>query len=297
MAALLAAVVASGAATVAVVGSAPGTAAGSTGSAATVTSVTVPTGTTTQMLAAAPVVVAVAAEAILDEVAAAGTAAGGTITAVVLAADGTPLVVGPDAGEQTYTASLVKILVVGQLLAQDAAGALTLSADDLALMERAVTASDDTAMSILWDRYDGARLVTDGAAVLGLSATAPPDVAGQWGQPWTTAADVATALAAVDDWLGPEDAATLLGWMRATSATAADGFDQQFGLLGVATEQVAAKQGWMCCVDGRRQLHSAAVLGDGRVVVLLGDFPAATSWSEASTALDRAAAAVLAGLR
>jgi hypothetical protein len=45
----------------------------------------------------------------------------------------------------------------------------------------------------------------------------------------------------------------------------------------------------MCGVDGRRQLHSADVLGDGRVVVLLGDFPASTSWAQSSAALDRAA--------
>jgi hypothetical protein len=51
----------------------------------------------------------------------------------------------------------------------------------------------------------------------------------------------------------------------------------------------------MCCVDSERQLHSAGLLADGRVVVLLGDFSAGTSWSAAATALDTAAAAVVAG--
>ena len=83
--------------------------------------------------------------------------------------------------------------------------------------------------------------------------------------------------------------------MRATSATAADGFGQGFGLLA-GTAGVAAKQGWMCCVDGRRQLHSAGVLPDGTVVVLLGDFPASTSWGRARAALDSAAGALLGAL-
>ena len=51
----------------------------------------------------------------------------------------------------------------------------------------------------------------------------------------------------------------------------------------------------MCCVDDRRQLHSAGVLDDGRIVVLMGDFPASTSWAQAATALDAAATAARTG--
>ena len=101
------------------------------------------------------------------------------------------------------------------------------------------------------------------------------------------------------DALTAEDLATLTGWMQATTPTAADGFDQEFGLIAAAaptTGAVAAKQGWMCCVDSRRQLHSSAVLADGQVVVLLGDFPSSTSWSTAQLVLDRAASAVLTAL-
>jgi hypothetical protein len=86
--------------------------------------------------------------------------------------------------------------------------------------------------------------------------------------------------------------------MQSTTATAADGFDQAFGLLAAdagSTGAVAAKQGWMCCLDDRRQLHSAGVLADGRVVVLLGEFPAGTSWTDARAALDAAAAAAITG--
>ncbi|MGY1721356.1 hypothetical protein ACI8AG_20165 [Blastococcus sp. SYSU DS0552] len=82
--------------------------------------------------------------------------------------------------------------------------------------------------------------------------------------------------------------------MQSTIA-AADGFDQRFGLLAAGAGGAAAKQGWMCCVDARRQLHSAGVLDDGRVVVLLGDFPASSSWAQAASALNVAAAATRTG--
>ncbi|WP_222194883.1 serine hydrolase [Modestobacter italicus] len=242
--------------------------------------------------------VAVDVSAVLGAVDAAASAAGGSIAVVVLDGDGAELVAGSGADDPLPTASLVKLLVVQQLLARDEAGELSLDDDDLALMRRAVTASDDDAMSTLWTRFDGADLVTAAAAEFGLTGTAPPETAGQWGESTTTAADYATFLAGLQDALSPADLATLIGWMQATTATAADGFDQQFGLLSTdarATGAVAAKQGWMCCVDGHRQLHSAAVLADGRVVVLLGDFPTSTTWAAAREALDAAATAVVSG--
>ncbi|SFN90882.1 Beta-lactamase enzyme family protein [Geodermatophilus obscurus] len=233
------------------------------------------------------------AAAVLAAVEAAATAAGGSIALAVVGTDGTPLVTSPDAGDPVYTASLVKLLVVGRLLALEATGAVALTDGDRSLMERAIVRSDDPAMSVLWDRWGGAALVTDTASAAGLTGTGLPAVPGQWGEATTTAADVAGLLARRDAVLGPGPAAILLDWMRATSPTAADGFGQDFGLLaGDPAGTVAAKQGWMCCVRGTRQLHSAGVLPGGQVVVLLGDFPSGTSWGRARTALDTAAAAV-----
>ena len=237
------------------------------------------------------------AAAVLAAVDAAATAAGGTITVTVLDAGGRQLVASTDADATEYTASLVKLLVVQQLLARDAAGTLTLDDGDLARMERAVAASDDDAMSELWVAFDGAGLVADAAAEFGLTGTAPPEVVGQWGESTTTAADCATFLAGLGDHLDAADLVLLTGWMQSTSATAADGFDQDYGLVAADTgsSAVAAKQGWMCCLEAERQMHSAGVLADGRVVVLLGDFPTSTSWSRARAALDTAAQAVVSG--
>ncbi|MGY1794343.1 serine hydrolase [Geodermatophilus sp. SYSU D00525] len=242
-----------------------------------------------------PPPVAVDEAGVLAAVDAAAATADGTVAVAVLDALGRPLVTGPAAGDVLLSASLVKLHVVGRLLALDAAGAVDLSDGDLALMERAIVSSDDGAMSTLWDRYDGAALVTATAADAGLTATAPPRVAGQWGEATLSAADVAVLLVGLAGTLGEEPAATLLGWMRNTAPTAADGFSQTFGLLAGGSG-VAVKQGWICCIDGRRQLHSAGVLPSGTVVVLLGDFPAATSWGRARAALDSAAGAVLAAL-
>jgi hypothetical protein len=218
-------------------------------------------------------------------------AAGGTIAAVVLGPSGR-LLTAADPDRPLPTASLVKVLLVEELLTREAAGAVALTPADHGWMAAALTASDDAAMNALWVRHDGAALVAAAAARHGLGGTAPPPVRGQWGLAWTTARDVATVLSAVERGIRPADA-VLRRWLRGVTPVASDGFDQVFGVLGL-DGAVAAKQGWMCCVDGRRHLHSAGVLGDGRVVVLLGEFSRDTPWATAATALDGAAAALVA---
>ncbi|SEO45501.1 hypothetical protein [Trujillonella endophytica] len=221
----------------------------------------------------------------------AAQAAGGAITAVVLDPAGRVLTAA-DADRPLPTASLVKVLVVEELLTREARGTVVLTAADRSWMAAALTTSDDAAMSALWVRHDGAALVAAAVVRHRLTGTAPPRLPGQWGTAPTTARDVAAVLSAVERGTRPADA-VLRGWLRAVTPTAADGFDQAFGLLG-AGGAVAAKQGWMCCVGGRRHLHSAGVLPDGRIVVVLGEFPRTTPWSAARPALDGAAAALVA---
>ena len=159
-----------------------------------------------------------------------------------------------------------------------------------------MVAYNDDAMNALWERYDGPRRVQEVAASMGMPETAPPVDPGRWGQATTTAVDFAGVLSALEDMLDLRDAEMLLGWMRSTTAVASDGFYQRFGLLATGSGPVAAKQGWMCCIDDRRRLHSAGVIEGSRVVVLLGDFPAATSWARTASAFDTATAAVLTAL-
>ena len=246
--------------------------------------------------AAVPPPVAVDVPAVLAQVRAAAAGAGATVEAVVLDAVGRSLVETPSAGRPVYTASLVKVLLAQQLLAREAAGVAVLGPSDVPRLERAVAASDDPAMSQLWDVHDGAALVASAAASFGLTGTAPPERTGQWGESTTTATDLARFLGALAEQPDAPGAAAVLDWMRSAAPVATDGFDQRFGLLAPDVAPGAAvKQGWMCCVDDRRQLHSAGVLADGRVVVVLVEAPSSTSWNALVQTVDASAAALVAG--
>jgi hypothetical protein len=199
------------------------------------------------------------------------------------------LALSPDAERPFPTASLVKLFVAADVLHRARTGGTALPAEDSALLAEMVARSDDAAASQLWVRHGGGQMVSDVAARYGLTGTAPPAVPGQWGQTTTTARDVAVFLARLPAVAHPDDAAALLGWMGATTATAADGFDQRFGVG--SGPGAAVKQGWMCCVDGRRHLHSAG-LRDGEVVVLLSELPGGTGWEAARAGLDAVAAAL-----
>jgi hypothetical protein len=230
---------------------------------------------------------------VLAGVDAAASTARADVDGVVVDAYGRTLVQTPGADRPVYSASLVKLLVVQQVLARP--GPTGWDATTLRRLERAVRLSDDAAMNALWSTFDGPALIRDAVTAFGLTGTAPPADPSQWGETTTTAVDVARFLSALAGDRGA-DAARLLGWMRAATPVAADGFDQAFGLLSDAVGAGAAvKQGWMCCIDGRRQLHSAGVLADGRVVVLLSEVSSSTGWRTAARTVDAATLALVAG--
>ncbi|HYX95364.1 MAG TPA: serine hydrolase [Geodermatophilus sp.] len=188
------------------------------------------------------------------------------------------------------TASLVKVFIAADVLHRARTGAVTLSPADRAELELMIRRSDDPSASDLWVRFNGAQAVLDVAVRYGLTDTAPPRRWGQWGETTTTAADLARFLARLPVIAHPDDAEALLGWMRAATPIASDGFDQEFGVFGTLPG-AAVKQGWMCCLAGQRHLHSMGVVG-GRVVVLLSEVPSSVGYDRAKVALDAAAAAV-----
>jgi hypothetical protein len=76
--------------------------------------------------------------------------------------------------------------------------------------------------------------------------------------------------------------------MSQAPVTAGDGFNQGFGFLDGSHAPV--KQGWLCCLSGRANLHSVAVL-DGRfLVAVLSDEP--PGYDTARGAVNAAADAV-----
>jgi hypothetical protein len=199
---------------------------------------------------------------------------------------------GNSAADRPFpTASMVKLFMAEDLLHRVRTGRLVLRADDPGLLEAMIRSSDDPAASLLWVRYDGAQMVRDVARRYGLEGTAPPSIPGQWGQATTTARDLARFLARLPVVAHPDDAATVLSWMSEATPVAADGFDQRFGVFATAPPGTPVKQGWMCCVDGYRHLHSVGIVGS-RVVVLLSEVPSGTGYDTARDALTTAAAEI-----
>jgi hypothetical protein len=194
---------------------------------------------------------------------------------------------GRAAGRPFPTASLVKLFIAEDVLHRARTGRLELRPGDRRLLQRMISSSDDPAASALWVRFDGERMVRAVARRYGLTSTAPPAVPGQWGQTTTTARDLARFLTRLPVVAHPDDAATLLDWMRAVTPTAADGFDQRYGLFGAGADP-AVKQGWMCCVSGERHVHSVGVVGR-TVVVLLAEVPARVGYTPVREALTAAA--------
>jgi hypothetical protein len=186
------------------------------------------------------------------------------------------------------TASLVKLFVAEDILHRARTGQVALTPEDFTLLRTLIQRSDDAAASTLWVRFGGGQMVTDVAARYGLTGTAPPASPGQWGQTMTTARDLARFLSLLPVVAHRYDAGALMVWMRTATPLGADGFDQRFGIFGTVPGLSAVKQGWMCCVAGKRHLHSVGVLGD-RVVVLLSEVPGIVGYDEARAALSAAA--------
>lgn len=198
---------------------------------------------------------------------------------------------GSDAERPFPTASLVKLFVAEDVLHRARTGQFALTAQDYVLLQDMIRRSDDGAASTLWVRYGGGRMVVDVAARYGLTGTTPPASPGQWGSTVTTARDVACFIARLPGVAHPADASALMFWMRTATPVAADGFDQRFGLLGTVPGLPAVKQGWMCCLGGKRHLHSAGVVG-ARVVVLLSEVARSVGYEAGAAALSAAAAVV-----
>jgi hypothetical protein len=242
------------------------------------------------------------AQAAVD--AAQARAAGSTELAVaVLDRTTGELAVNGRGSEPYYTASLSKLVVIVDVLDRRRLEGLTVTDADLALFRRALGPSDDTAMSALWERFDGAGAPERVSRRLGLKATTAPRRTGQWGEVEITAADYVTLWRHVLDEMPAADRDLLITDMDAAPPVAKDGFDQAFGLLAPAVRGpdgpgAVAKQGWMCCFSGKYYLHTAGVVGADRrfVVTLLSRVPRAGAPPAARTELTGIATRAVAAL-
>ncbi len=162
--------------------------------------------------------------------------------------------------------------VVKLLIALDALDRGT-AADRVSEM---LSRSDDAVASQLWVQGGGPDLVTRMAARIGLTHTTPPSLPYMWGDTTVTADDVVAVYRYILN-RAPEEREVILSALRDATRTAADGFDQYFGIPDAAGGWPwAVKQGWACC-NPYRALHTTGLVGR-YIVVALTEHPAATGW-------------------
>ena len=157
-------------------------------------------------------------------------------------------------------------------------------------------------MNALWVRFDGVGSAARVSADLGLRGTTAPVDPSQWGEMSVPAGDLLRLYTHVLDGLPAADRDLVVGALAAAPPTAADGFDQAFGLLdpvvdGPGGPGATAKQGWMR-LSGLYYLHSAGVVGpDERfVVVVLTRIPQGPGWDAARDEVTAVASAAVRAL-
>jgi hypothetical protein len=190
---------------------------------------------------------------------------GMTMGVAVLDASTGELVPGRSGNRPFMSASLVKLLVVVDMLDRRRTDGRAIAESDLELVRRALRSSDDGAMNVLWSRYDGLGAVGRLTARLGLSATRAPSDPSQWGDTVVSAADMVRIYQHVLHDMAVGDRDLIVDALTAATPTATDGFNQLFGLLRHgASEQLYAKQAWVPYRPAGYLLHSAGVVHDSR---------------------------------
>ncbi|WP_219414879.1 serine hydrolase [Pseudonocardia nigra] len=211
--------------------------------------------------------------------------------------------VGSRGTEPYYTASLSKVVVIVDMLDRRHLEGLAVSDADLDLVRRALGPSDDSAMNMLWTRFDGAGAAGRLSSRLGLEGTSAPRDPSQWGEMSVPAADTVRIWQHILDEMPDTDRELLISAMAAAPTVAGDGFDQAYGLLAPAVAGpegpgAVAKQGWMCCFSGQYYLHSTGAVGAEQrfVVALLTRVPRGPGWEAARQELNAIATATVQAL-
>jgi len=239
--------------------------------------------------------IGVVAQSAVDAVDAVDDAhAGVDLGAAVLDMETGQVALGDSGADPFYAASVAKLLTVVDVLHRVETGELTLTDTQTDWIEQALRVSDDNAMNRLWETFGGSDTVADTIDLAGLTGSAPPDDPSQWGETTVTAADVVTLYRYVLDDLAPEHRDLVLEALRGAADTAADGFDQAFGLIAPPRpDGVAAKQGWMW-IGSEFYLHTTGLVDDDRyAVAVLSRHTASLSSAVARSVVDDATGAAL----
>jgi hypothetical protein len=207
---------------------------------------------------------------------------------------------GRNATTPIMSASVIKLFVIVELLHEKDNGDITLSAQDRAWIQRALSGSDDNAMNALWTKYNGMHALVTIKGLAGLHQTEPPQDPAQWGEATISANDTVAVYRYLLTKLSPASRDLVIDAMtEPTHYGLADDFDQYFGFLGpdVRPKHVAAKQGWIG-YRPYRLLHSTALLGSRHqfVAVVLTQQSNGYSYPDVAQHVTQAAATVLKSL-
>ncbi|MFI7121129.1 hypothetical protein [Amycolatopsis sp. NPDC049868] len=232
------------------------------------------------ILIAFPVIAAILGYVIFQSVADGETAPERRDATVVFDRKSGEQVIGDRGSEKFRTASVVKLFIALDAVTRKASKA------DEAQLHRMLAKSDDAVANTLWTRNGGPAIVTRTVAVAGLKNTIPPADAGRWGDTLSTADDIAAVYRHILG-LPKTKRNVILKPLREAARTAADGFDQHFGIPSAFGDRPwAVKQGW-AAGRGSVDAHTTGLVGEGDryIVVIL-------SGSAEGTDLDAATAAV-----
>ena len=201
-------------------------------------------------------------------------------------------------------ASVVKLFIADDLLLQEARGETVITPEDREMLDVMLRSSDDSAAEIFWNRSGGSEIVTRVADRYGLGSTRPN---GRWFNTLSTAADLVRYYDKLMDGSGglpAEQASVILSNLAQSTPIAIDGtqpggiYPQRFGIPdGLYNEQVAVKQGWMCCIGGDWMHLSTGVIGPGRRFVMVIGSLQPTTAAEARTTLTDAVKTMFPGGR
>ncbi|HET9118028.1 MAG TPA: hypothetical protein VFN75_08150, partial [Pseudonocardiaceae bacterium] len=133
-----------------------------------------------------------------------------------------------DADQQFAAMSVVKLLIALDVLSRN--DWVSPDSGTQQQVHQMLANSDDQIANMLWTAGGGSAIVTRMAGLLRLEGTRPPQDPGEWGDTLITAQDMVTVYRYITDQLSKPDQDLILGALADTPKTAADGFDQYFGI-------------------------------------------------------------------
>ncbi len=197
-------------------------------------------------------------------------------------------------GEETFpTASVVKLLI-----AIDVLRATNSDPKMVDRVEAMLEVSDDDIASDLWSRYGANSIVLRTKELIGLPSLSPPANPQSWGSTRIDALDVARIWRYLLDVAPAMIRTPILEGTGGAKRTAADGFDQYFGIPdGLPTATWWIKQGWGTS-NGRRVVNTTGLVGKNKdsIVVMLTSHPTAVGYAEATESATRGIAALAAAV-